>query len=168
MSSVLSTCIKGIHAAYFFMNSVKIQVLKMKKAKDLPAPQYSSPGSAGMDLRAAPEEEITLKPGDYRLIPTGLKIALPRELEGQVRPRSGLALNHGITVLNSPGTIDPDYRGEVKVLLINLGEKPYTVKRGDRIAQLVISRLIKAELIEVNELPETTRGEGGFGHSGVE
>jgi len=140
----------------------------MEKAKDLPVPQYTSPGSAGMDLRAALEKEIVLKPGDFKLIPTGLKIAFPQEFEGQVRPRSGLALNYGITVLNSPGTIDSDYRGEVKVLLINLGKEPYTVKKGDRIAQLVVSRLFKAELTQVEELSETIRGEGGFGHSGIE
>ena len=150
------------------MDYAKIKIMKMEKAKDLPVPQYSSHGSAGMDLRAALENNMVLKPGEFKLIPTGLKIAIPNGFEGQVRPRSGLALNYGITVLNTPGTIDSDYRGEVMVLLVNHGKESYTIYDGDRIAQLVIAQLIKADLTEVEVLPETIRGEGGFGHSGIE
>lgn len=150
------------------MEKLKVEVQVMEKAKDLPLPQYESTGSAGMDLRAALKGDILLEVGKYTLIPTGLKIAIPPYYEGQVRPRSGLALKHGLTLLNTPGTLDSDYRGEVKVILINLGEYPYTVRRGDRIAQLIISPLIKAEIVPVEVLPSTGRGEGGFGHSGLD
>lgn len=124
-------------------------------------------GSSGMDLFASLEETVTLQPGERRMIPTGISLALPEGFEGQIRPRSGLAFQKGITVLNSPGTIDSDYRGEIKVLLINLGEAPYTIKNGDRIAQMVISPISRAILIEVEELPSTQRQEGGFGHTGI-
>lgn len=150
------------------MEKLKIQMKVLEKAKDLPLPHYESPGSAGMDLRAALEEDLVLLPGKYALISTGIKIALPDNYEGQVRPRSGLALKHGITLLNTPGTLDSDYRGEIKVLLINLGESPFTLKRGDRIAQLIIAPVVKANLIPVKVLSNTERGEGGFGHSGIE
>lgn len=132
-----------------------------------PLPQYATPQSAGMDLRANLEEPIVLKPMERRLIPTGLHIALPEGYEAQVRPRSGLALKKGITVLNSPGTIDADYRGEVGVLLINLSMEDFTVNDGERIAQMVIARHEQGAFEAVEVLDETERGEGGYGHTGV-
>ena len=132
-----------------------------------PLPQYATPQSAGMDLRANLEEPITLKPLERKLIPTGLHIALPAGYEAQVRPRSGLALKKGITVLNTPGTIDADYRGEIGVVLINLSQEEFVVNDGERIAQMVIARHENAEFIEVEILDETERGEGGYGHTGV-
>ncbi len=132
-----------------------------------PLPQYATPQSAGMDLRANLEEPITLKPMERRLIPTGLHIALPAGYEAQVRPRSGLALKKGITVLNSPGTIDADYRGEIGVLLINLSQDDFIVNDGERIAQMIIARHEQGEFVEVDVLDETERGEGGYGHTGV-
>lgn len=130
-------------------------------------PEYATPLSAGMDLRANIGENIVLKPMERRLIPTGLHIALPEGYEAQVRPRSGLALKHGITVLNSPGTIDADYRGEICVLLINLSDKDFTITDGERIAQMVIARHEQGEFVIVDELDTTLRGEGGYGHTGV-
>ena len=132
-----------------------------------PLPQYATPLSAGMDLRANLEEPVILKPLERKLIPTGLHIALPAGFEAQVRPRSGLALKKGITVLNTPGTIDADYRGEIGVVLINLSQEEFVVNDGERIAQMVIARHEKAEFIEVEVLDETERGEGGYGHTGV-
>ena len=132
-----------------------------------PLPEYATPLSAGLDLRANIEESIVLRPMERQLIGTGLYIALPPGYEAQVRPRSGLALKHGITVLNTPGTIDADYRGEVKVLLINLSAEPCTINEGERIAQMVIARHEHAELTLVEELDETERGAGGYGHTGV-
>lgn len=132
-----------------------------------PLPQYATPQSAGMDLRANIDAPIVLGPMERRLIPTGLHIALPQGYEAQVRPRSGLALKHGITVLNAPGTVDADYRGEIGVVLINLSAEPFTVNDGERIAQLVIARHETADFIEVEALDETERGEGGYGHTGV-
>lgn len=132
-----------------------------------PLPAYATVQSAGMDLRANIDEPIVLKPLERRLIPTGLHIALPDGYEAQVRPRSGLALKKGITVLNSPGTIDADYRGEVGVLLINLSQEDFVVNDGERIAQMVIARHEQAEFVEVDVLDETERGEGGYGHTGV-
>ena len=132
-----------------------------------PLPEYATPRSAGLDLRANIEESIVLRPMERQLIGTGLYIALPPGYEAQVRPRSGLALKHGITVLNTPGTIDADYRGEVKVLLINLSAEPFTINEGERIAQMVIARHEHAELTLVEELDETERGAGGYGHTGV-
>lgn len=132
-----------------------------------PLPKYATPLSAGMDLRANLEEPITLAPLERKLIPTGLFMALPEGYEAQVRPRSGLALKKGITVLNSPGTIDADYRGEVGVILINLSSEPFVVEDGERIAQMVIAKHEQPELVEVEVLDETERGAGGFGHSGV-
>ena len=132
-----------------------------------PLPQYATPQSAGMDLRANLDEPITLNPMERRLIPTGLYIALPPGYEAQVRPRSGLALKHGITVLNSPGTIDADYRGEVGVLLINLSHEPFTVNDGERIAQKVVARHEQAAFEPVEVLDETERGAGGYGHTGM-
>lgn len=144
--------------------TIPVQVLP--HGKDLPLPSYATAGAAGMDLRCALAEEATLAPGERRLIPTGLALALPTGFEGQVRPRSGLANRHGLTVLNAPGTVDSDYRGEVCVLLVNLGEMPVTIARGDRIAQLVIAACIRGELHPVASLEETGRGGGGFGHTG--
>ena len=132
-----------------------------------PLPQYATEQSAGMDLRANLDEPVTLKPLERRLIPTGLYIALPVGFEAQVRPRSGLALKKGITVLNTPGTIDADYRGEIGVVLINLSQEEFVVNDGERIAQMVIARHEKADFIEVEVLDETERGEGGYGHTGV-
>ena len=132
-----------------------------------PLPQYATPLSAGMDLRANLDAPVTLRPLERKLIPTGLRIALPEGYEAQVRPRSGLALKKGITVLNTPGTVDADYRGEVGVILINLSQEDFVVEDGERIAQMVIARHEQAELVEVSVLSETERGAGGFGHSGV-
>lgn len=132
-----------------------------------PLPAYATPQSAGMDLRANIEEPVTLKPLQRRLIPTGLHIALPEGYEAQVRPRSGLALKHGITVLNTPGTIDADYRGEIGIVLVNLSDETFTVNPGERIAQMVIARYEQAELQVVTELDDTERGTGGYGHTGV-
>jgi len=132
-----------------------------------PLPAYATAQSAGMDLRANISEPIVLKPLERRLIPTGLHIALPQGYEAQVRPRSGLALKHGITVLNTPGTIDADYRGEIGVVLINLSNEPFTVNDGERIAQMVIAKHETATFVEVETLDETERGQGGYGHTGV-
>lgn len=132
-----------------------------------PLPAYATPQSAGMDLRANIDEPITLKPLQRALVPTGLRIALPKGYEAQVRPRSGLALKHGITVLNTPGTIDADYRGEVMVLLVNFSDTDFVVNDGERIAQMVIAKHEVADLIVVTELDQTERGEGGYGHTGV-
>lgn len=139
----------------------------MDHATGLPLPEYETDGSAGCDLRAALKEPITLQPGKRALIPTGLKMALPKGYEAQIRPRSGLAYRHGITMLNTPGTIDSDYRGEVKVLAINHGEEEFTIKHGDRIAQMVIAPIQQIEIQQVYELPKTRRGDGGFGSTGV-
>ncbi|MEE3384422.1 MAG: dUTP diphosphatase [Prevotella sp.] len=143
-----------------------IQVKVVNKGHQ-PLPAYATPQSAGMDLRANIDEPITLRPMERRLIPTGLHIALPAGYEAQVRPRSGLALKHGLTVLNAPGTVDADYRGEVGVLLINLGDKDFVINDGERIAQMVIARHETADFIAVEVLDETERGEGGYGHTGV-
>jgi dUTP pyrophosphatase len=121
-----------------------------------------------MDIRAAVKEPVVLKPGEIRLIPTGLTISIPRGYEGQIRPRSGLALKYGIGIVNSPGTIDSDYRGEICIIVINWGEQPFTIRRGDRIAQMVMGKAFKADLIEVDELDYSQRGIEGFGHSGIE
>ncbi len=149
------------------MEEIFLKVVKLREAQDLPLPDYASSGSAGMDLRAAAPQDIILQPGERMLVSTGLKLEIPENFEGQVRPRSGLAIKHGITLLNTPGTIDSDYRGEVKVILINLGKEPYTIRRGDRIAQLIVARVSRAQVVKVSELSDTRRGGGGFGHSGV-
>lgn len=145
---------------------MKVEIKKLE-GNDLELPSYETHKSAGMDLRACITESITLKPGERTLIKTGLSIALPENYEAQVRPRSGLALKNGISVLNTPGTIDADYRGEIGVILINFGEENFTIDRGMRIAQMVISPIVQAELIQVDELDETKRGKGGFGSTGV-
>ena len=145
-----------------------VRVERLPHSKGLPLPAYETSGSAGMDLRAAVADEtpLTLEPGARALVPTGLKIALEPGFEAQVRPRSGLALKHGVTCLNSPGTVDSDYRGEVGVILINHGAEPFVVRRGERIAQMVIARHEQAAMVEVETLDETARGAGGFGSTG--
>lgn len=145
----------------------KVLIKKLGHAKDLPLPGYESAAAAGMDLRAALGAPITLKPGERKMISTGLQMALPEGFEAQIRPRSGLAIRNGITMLNTPGTIDSDYRGELKVIAINHGEETFVVNHGDRIAQMVIAPVRQFPVIEVNELDETERGEGGFGSTGV-
>lgn len=149
-------------------NEVPVQIRRLPHAQDLPLPSYESAGAAGMDLRAAVPEDapITLAPGERRLAPTGLSIALPQGYEAQVRPRSGLAIKHGIGCVNSPGTIDSDYRGEVQVILINLGQEPFVIRRGERIAQMLIAPVTRAAWVEVDALDETARGAGGFGSTG--
>lgn len=148
---------------------IDVALTRLPHADGLALPVYETDASAGMDLRAAvPERDpVTLAPGDRALLPTGLKIALPTGYEGQVRPRSGLAHRHGVTVLNSPGTIDADYRGEVKVLLVNHGAEPFTVERGMRIAQLVVARHARVSWVEQEALEDTVRGPGGFGSTGT-
>ena len=146
---------------------VSIQIKRLPHGADLPLPSYESADAAGMDLRAAVEDTITLAPGERNLVPTGLAIALPTGYEAQIRPRSGLALKSGITCLNTPGTIDADYRGEVGVILINHGAEPFEINRGDRIAQMVIAPVTQGVWQEVDELDSTARGTGGFGSSGT-
>lgn len=147
---------------------MKVKVKRISdRFKDIPLPAYQSEGSAGMDICAALEEPITIPPGGIALVPTNLAIALPMGYECQVRTRSGLALKHGIFALNSPGTIDSDYRGEIRVILANFGKEPFTINSGDRIAQLVIARYERIEWEETNSLPETSRGAGGFGSTGI-
>jgi dUTP pyrophosphatase len=144
----------------------RIKVVRLPHAEGLPLPAYQSAGAAGLDLVAAVKAPLILRPGKRALVPTGLILELPTGLEAQVRPRSGLALRHGITVLNSPGTIDSDYRGEVQVLLVNLGDRPFTIARGERIAQLVVARCERVRLIEAAAASPTRRGAGGFGSTG--
>jgi dUTP pyrophosphatase len=147
---------------------VKIRIKRVRgnQDQDLPSPRYMTEKSSGMDLHAAVDEEVILEPGRRRLIPTGIAISIPEGYEAQVRPRSGLAFRDGITLVNTPGTIDADYRGEVGVLLINHGENPFPVRRGDRIAQMVIVPVVRAEMEWVEDLDETPRSGGGFGHTG--
>lgn len=147
--------------------AVEIAVRHLPHGAGLPLPRYATPDSAGLDLLAAVGEPLSLAPGQRRLVPTGLAIALPGGYEAQVRPRSGLALKHGVTVLNAPGTIDADYRGEVGVILINLGDAPFVVRRGDRIAQLVVAPVSRAVWRPAEDLESTARGAGGFGSTGV-
>jgi len=146
---------------------IKVKVKRLPHAEDIDLPSYATPGSVGLDLCAAVEDGVVLEPGERALIPTGLIIEIPEGYEGQIRPRSGLALKKGITVLNSPGTIDSDYRGEVKVILINLGKEKVEIKRGERIAQLVIAPVVRVDLEETPDISETLRGGGGFGSTGV-
>jgi dUTP pyrophosphatase len=150
------------------MTDVLIEIVPLPHFEGLPPPAYETELAAGMDLRAAvPDDQpIVIAPGRRAMVPTGLTIALPAGYEAQVRPRSGLAARHGVTCLNSPGTVDADYRGEVKVILINLGEEPFTVRRGERIAQMVIATVASAQLKVVAQLSETKRGSGGFGSTG--
>ncbi len=149
------------------MEQIKIYIKRLKKNHPISLPQYMTEGSSGMDLFAFLEEEVILLPGERRLIPTGISVAIPEGFEGQIRPRSGLAIQKGIGLVNGPGTIDSDYRGEVGILLINFGRDPVTIHNGERIAQMVISRVFRSILVEVDDLPPTQRQEGGFGHTGV-
>lgn len=146
---------------------MKVRIKRLPAARDLPLPSHGSPGSAGFDLRSALDQEVVIRPGERLLVPTGLVLEIPAGWEGQVRPRSGLALRHGIGIVNAPGTIDSDYRGEVAVILINLGEAPFSLNRGDRIAQLVFSRVETVEWEEAETLEESGRGGGGFGSTGL-
>lgn len=146
---------------------MNIQVKRLENAKDLPLPRFMTNGAAGMDLFANVTEEIVLMKGEIKLVPTGIAIALPIGYEAQIRPRSGLAFKHGITLVNTPGTIDSDYRGEINLIMINFGENSFTIKRGDRIAQMVINKIETPNIIEVNELSDTNRGSGGFGSTGL-
>lgn len=146
--------------------TLSLRLRRLPHGLDLPLPAYQSAAAAGMDLLAANGDPLVLQPGARALVPTGIAIALPEGTEAQVRPRSGLAAKHGVTVLNTPGTIDADYRGEIKVILINLGAEPFTVERGSRIAQMVVAPVARAELVEVADLDDTARGAGGFGSTG--
>ena len=148
------------------MSGVEVEVTRLPHAADLPLPVYETAGAAGMDLRAAVAEPVVLGPGARALVPTGLAIALPASHEAQVRPRSGLAARHGVTVLNSPGTVDADYRGEIAVILINLADSPFEIRRGDRIAQLVVAPVTRCIWREQDSLDATARGAGGFGSTG--
>lgn len=151
------------------MSEIQLRIMRLPHAADLPLPAYQSELAAGIDLIAAVPSDapVTIAPGQRVAIPTGIAVALPPGAEGQIRPRSGLALRHGVTVLNSPGTVDADYRGEVQVILVNLGREPFTIERGARIAQLVIAALLQATICEVANLDETSRGVGGFGSTGT-
>jgi len=145
---------------------IKFLRLRPESDSDIPLPRYMTPQSAGMDISAAITEEVLLEKGDIAMLPTGFAMALPAGYEAQIRPRSGLAVKHGIGLINTPGTIDADYRGEVMIAVINLGPKPYRFHRGDRVAQMIINRVHQAELQEVEDLDETQRNTGGFGHTG--
>lgn len=146
---------------------VEVFIKCLSHLKELPIPSYQSEGSAGMDLCAAIDEPITVVPGNRTLVPTGIAISLPQGYEAQIRPRSGLALKNGITLLNTPGTIDSDYRGEIKIIMINLGQEPFQITRGMRIAQMIIAQYVRADFKIVEELDVTLRNEGGFGHTGL-
>jgi len=147
---------------------VRVEVEVLPHGRGLPLPAYATGGSAGLDLRAAVEEPLSIRPGERVLVPTGLRVAIPPGFEGQVRARSGIALRHGVGLPNGPGTIDSDYRGELKVLLTNWGREPFTVRRGDRVAQLVIAPVARADVVAVDALDETARRDGGFGHTGID
>ncbi len=149
------------------MSALTVQIKRLPAAVDLPLPTYMTAGAAGMDLHAAVEQDIVIAPGAIVLVPTGFAIAVPDGFEAQVRPRSGLAVKHGISLPNTPATIDSDYRGEIRVPLINLGREPFAVSRGMRIAQLVVAPVVRVAWVEDDELPATVRAAGGFGHSGV-
>lgn len=149
------------------MRELEVKVKILPHFEGLPLPEYMTVGASGIDLLAACQESVTLPPGCRALVPTGISLSLPPGVEAQVRPRSGLANRHGVTLLNSPGTIDSDYRGEIQVIMINLGEEPFTITRGMRIAQVVIAEVVKARLVTVDNLDVTHRGIGGFGHTGI-
>jgi dUTP pyrophosphatase len=146
---------------------LRIYIQRLRKGHSVSMPQYMTPGASGMDLFANLETEVTLEPGERKMIPTGIAVAIPEGFEGQVRPRSGLAIQKGIGIINGPGTIDSDYRGEIGVLLINFGKEPFTIRNGERIAQMVISQVFRATLEEVDDLSVTQRQGGGFGHTGI-
>ncbi|WP_337865219.1 dUTP diphosphatase [Ignavibacterium sp.] len=146
---------------------IEIKIKRLSEEfSDVALPAYATEGSAGMDIRAAVKDELIIEPGKVTLVPTNLSVEIPKGYEIQVRPRSGLAANHSIGILNSPGTIDSDYRGEVKIILMNFGDKPFTIHRGDRIAQLVVSKVYSAKIVETENLNSSCRGDGGFGHTG--
>ena len=147
--------------------TIKLKIRRKDGCQDIPLPRYMSEGAAGMDVCAACDKEVCVRPGDIRLIPTGVYLAIPRGYEVQVRPRSGLALKHGLTIVNAPGTIDSDYRGEVCIIVGNIGRDDFTVTRGMRIAQLVVAKVSQADIEVVEELDQTSRGHGGFGHTGT-
>jgi len=148
---------------------MRFYIARTENARDLPLPSYMTPGAAGMDLYANVIEDTVMPPGSIHLVPTGIKLALPNGYEAQIRPRSGLALRHGISMVNSPGTIDADFRGEIQVILINHGREDFVVSRGMRIGQMIINKILQVSFVETteNKLPETDRGAGGFGHTGV-
>jgi dUTP diphosphatase len=146
---------------------IKLKVKRLSGNEDMALPEYETESASGLDLRAAVKEELAVNPGEIKLVPTGIAVSIPQGYEGQVRPRSGLALRYGIGMVNSPGTIDSDYRGEIGLIVINWGRETFLIRRGDRIAQMVIAPVSKAEVIEVDDLDSTSRGEGGFGHSGI-
>ena len=160
---------RSIRACSTYPNQegMKIYIKRLRKDRSVSLPRYMTGGSSGMDLYACLEREVTLEPGERRLIPTGISVAIPEGFEGQIRPRSGLAFHHGIGLINAPGTIDSDYRGEIGILLINLGNEPFTIRDGDRIAQMVITEVHRAVLEVVDDLPTSQRQEGGFGHTGI-
>jgi dUTP pyrophosphatase len=149
------------------VSGARLEVARLPHGAGLPLPRYATAGAAGADVVAAVADELVLPPGGRAAVPTGFVVAVPVGYEMQVRPRSGLALRHGVTVANAPGTVDSDYRGEVMVILVNLGSEPYTVRRGDRIAQLVVAPVVQAEVVERATLDPTARGDGGFGSTGV-
>lgn len=148
------------------MEEISIKIIRMPGNDDVPLPKYMTVNAAGMDVYAAVPGEVEIKPGERREIATAIAVALPAGYEAQIRPRSGLAMAHGITLVNSPGTIDADFRGEIKLLLINLGDKPFVIKRGDRMAQMIVQKVARAQWVLRESLDETGRGSGGFGHTG--
>lgn len=149
------------------MNILRVSIRQLPGNSDLPLPRYMTSSSAGMDLLAAVEGQVTISPGRFCKVPTGIAIALPDGFEAQIRPRSGLAAKYGVTLVNSPGTIDADYRGEIAVIMINFGQEPFVINRGDRIAQMIVAPVVQVEWDSKEDLEETERGEGGFGHTGV-
>ena len=148
-------------------HAVTLRIRRLVGNEDIALPAYQTQGASGLDLRAAVKGPLSLAPGEIRLVPTGLAVSIPPGYEGQIRPRSGLALRHGIGMVNAPGTIDSDYRGEIGLVVVNWGRAPFVIHRGDRIAQMVIAAVARAAVVEVDDLEATPRGEGGFGHSGV-
>lgn len=148
------------------MKNIKVQIKRLAHGMDLPLPSYMSDHAAGMDMYAAVNPEVVIPPGEWKLVPTGISIALPKGYEAQVRPRSGLALKQGVSILNTPGTVDADYRGEVGVIIMNHGKNDLVIKRGDRIAQMIVNKIERIRFEEVPELPDSNRGAGGFGHTG--
>jgi len=147
--------------------TVELKIHRLPGSEDIPLPCYMSEGASGMDLYSANAEPVTLAPGEIKLLPTGIRIELPPGYEAQIRPRSGLAAKHGVTVVNTPGTIDSDYRGEVKIILGNISRQPFEITRGTRIAQMVIAQVVRARITEADSLNDTARGAGGFGHTGA-
>ena len=148
-------------------HAVTLRIKRLEGNRDIALPAYHTQGASGLDLRAAVKGPLSLAPGEIRLVPTGLAVSIPSGYEGQIRPRSGLALRHGIGMVNAPGTIDSDYRGEIGLVVVNWGRAPFVINRGDRIAQMVVAPVARAAVVEVEDLEATPRGGGGFGHSGV-